>query len=198
MTAKKDAKTKASKAGNSNTNSKRTTQKSTKTPNENGQHTDIIGLILDDHKIIKELIETMKDEDADQDELRDAFDEFAPTLLAHAKPEEQTLYKRMKEMKELRSGGFEAEVEHALAEQLIEEIKSTKDKETWRAKVKVLAEIVEHHVEEEEKEFLPDFKKESEKEDREQLGEQFLALKQEFEAQGSDDAPSEAQMEKAG
>lgn len=156
---------------------------------------DIVKLILEDHKALKEMIETLKDEEADTDEKMAVFDEFAPTLVAHAKPEEQTLYKAMKENDELRSQGFEGEVEHTLADQLLEEIKRTKDEDEWCAKVKVVAELVEHHIEEEEESLLPDYKSESDTDEREQLGAQFLELKAEIESEGSDDAPPEATIE---
>ena len=145
-------------------------------PQENTQ--DIIDLILDDHKDLKRLIKTLKDSEADLGERYAAFEEFAPLLTIHAKPEEQSLYIEMKKDDELRSEGMEGDVEHALADQLLNEIKNTEDEDLWSAKVKVLAELVEHHIEEEEDTLLPDYKKHSDKAQRIELGEKFLALKE--------------------
>lgn len=56
------------------------------------QGMDIIDAILEDHEPLKELIEIMKDSEKPFDQRLDAFEEFAPLLIAHAKPEEETLY----------------------------------------------------------------------------------------------------------
>lgn len=150
------------------------------------KNSDIVDLILEDHKPLKELIKVMKDSDVSGEERWNAFQEFAPTLVAHAKPEEEVLYVDMKKNEELREEAFEGEVEHILADQLVEEIKRTTDEDLRSARIKVLAELVEHHIEEEEEELLPDFKKETELKERAELGNRFLALKLEYLAVGDE------------
>lgn len=151
--------------------------KKTSGQNQSESAGDIIDLILEDHRPLKELIKTMKDEETEAGDKMVAFEEFASLLMMHAKPEEQSLYIFMKEEEELRQEGMEGDVEHALADQLIMEIKSEVDPTMWMAKVKVLAELVEHHIEEEEETMLPDFKRESSSEERRELGEKYLELK---------------------
>ncbi len=161
---------------------------------EKAEATDIVSLILEDHKPLKRLIKIMKDSDKDLTERMAAFGEFGPLLVSHSKPEEQTLYSFMKESEEedIRVDAFEGDVEHGLADQLLEELKRMKgEDEKWTATVKVLAELVEHHIEEEEEELLPDFRKNSELKDRKKLGQKFLKLKSELLAQGGDDSPPE-------
>lgn len=159
---------------------------------------DLITMIMADHKPLKDLIKILKNsDDYEIEERQEAFEEFAPLLVAHAKPEEQTMYVFMKADEELREGGFEGDVEHQLADQMVEEAKRTDDEDLWSARVKVLAELVEHHIKEEESEMLPDFRKNSELEQRVQLGEQYMQLKTEIEAKGSDDAPPEAMIKDA-
>ncbi len=145
--------------------------------NENQMAGDIVDLILDDHKDLKRLIKVLKNDDADLGDRYAAFEEFAPLLILHAKPEEQTLYAEMKDDNELRSEGMEGEIEHQIADRLLNEAKETTDEDMWSAKVKVLAELVEHHIKEEESTLLPDYKKHSDVQDRIQLGERFMALK---------------------
>lgn len=169
--------------------------KSGKSSSWHAKSEDIVQLILADHKPLKKLITIMKDSDKSSSQRLAAFEEFAPLLLTHAKPEEETLYIYMKDVDDLREGGFEGDVEHMLADQMVEEIKRTdEDEDLWSARVKVLAELVEHHIEEEEEELLPDFKKHSEIEDRLQLGREYLQLKAKYQAMGSDDAPSESDL----
>jgi hemerythrin superfamily protein len=152
---------------------------------------DIIDLILNDHKALKRLIKVLKNSDASLSDREDAFEEFAPLLVTHAVPEQETLYQAMRGDDELRAEGFEGEVEHELADQMLEEAKRTEDDDLWSARVKVLAELVEHHIKEEEDELLPDYKKASELSERVELANEFLRLKQELHEQGDTDSPSE-------
>jgi hemerythrin superfamily protein len=152
-----------------------------KTASQTENSGDIIDLILEDHKALKKLIKVLKDSEADIGEKYAAFGEFAPLLTLHSKPEEQTLYVDMKEDEELRTEGYEGDVEHALAEQLMLDAQGTTDNEDlWKAKVKVLAELVEHHIEEEEEEMLPEYRKSSEPQKRLELGERFLQIKEQI------------------
>ena len=141
---------------------------------------DIIQIILQDHKPLKELIKTLKDEETDFTEKKPVFEEFAPLLLSHAEPEEQSLYLHMKDEEELRAEGFEGQTEHAIASQLIQEINQTSDEDEWMAKVKVLAEMVEHHIEEEEEEMFPDLKKQLDTEERIAIGEEYMRLRDDY------------------
>ncbi len=114
-----------------------------------GKEQDIIQIILTDHKPLWQMIEIMKNEKASFAKKKATFEKFAPALLAHAKPEEQTWYIAMQEVEhDMAVEGIEGDVEHALADQLCEELKTTSDEDTFMAKVKVLAELVEHHLEE--------------------------------------------------
>lgn len=160
--------------------------------NESEMAGDIIDLILDDHKDLKRLIKVLKNDDADLGDRYAAFEEFAPLLILHAKPEEQTLYTEMKNDKELRAEGMEGDIEHNIADRLLNEVKGTTDEDMWSAKVKVLAELVEHHIKEEESTLLPDYKKRSDIQVRRQLGEKFLVLKSSI---GMDDSMFAAQTQ---
>lgn len=157
--------------------------------------TDVIDLILDDHKSLKQLIKTLKS-DAEFEEKFLCFEEFAPMLTMHAKPEEQTIYVSMKkdDDEESRIEALEGDIEHGLADQLVEELKRTTDQDMWMAKVKVLAELVEHHIEEEEEELLPTYKENSELEERQRLAVKFMQIKEELGEQNGEDAPSEISM----
>jgi hemerythrin-like domain-containing protein len=141
---------------------------------------DIVEIILQDHKPLKRLIKILTSEKSIADKRR-AYEEFAPLLAAHSKPEEQSMYAHMHEKEELNGDAYEGETEHDIAEQLISDIESlaTDEEDEWEAKVKVLGELVEHHIEEEEEEMLPELKKELTDEERSHIGEEFLRLKAE-------------------
>lgn len=146
----------------------------------NKENQDIIDLILEHHKPLKELIKTLKDTDAEAGERLVAFEKFAPLLLTHAQPEEMALYAFMKQDEELIVEGMEGETEHTLASQLIDEIYATEEEHLWSAKVKVLAEMVEHHIKEEEQTMLPDFKENSDESERIVIAREYLKLRNEM------------------
>lgn len=142
-------------------------------------HHDVLQMIMDDHKPLKRLIAVLKNQDLSLSARRSAFNEFAPLLTIHAKAEESTLYVHMKKQDgSMRTDGLEGEVEHFLADLMVEETKKTVDKDVWTAKAKVLAELVEHHIAEEEVEMFPEIKKKVEMLDLVRLGEEYLAEKE--------------------
>jgi hemerythrin superfamily protein len=149
----------------------------TKKPLKRASGTDLVKLILEHHKPLKRLIRTMK-KAKELSESKAAFEEFAPLLIAHAKPEEETMYVFMKGDEDLRADGFEGDTEHGIADQLVDEIKRCSIKDEYMAKVKVLAELVEHHIKEEEEDMLPEFKKACATEERSSLGEKYAKLHQ--------------------
>lgn len=146
---------------------------------------DAIQLLKDDHKKVKELFSQYESagEKAHQKKQRIAEQVFAE-LEVHTKLEEEIFYpavqaKGTKDQKELVAEGIE---EHHVVDVLIGELKVlSPENEQYDAKFKVLMENVEHHIEEEEGEMLPDAEKKLGKE-TESLGEQMLQLKQQLTA----------------
>jgi hemerythrin-like domain-containing protein len=136
---------------------------------------DITELMLEHHKPLKRLIKVMKNSELGMAKLKTAFLTFAPLLEGHAKPEELSLYRYMeREDSEIRQSGFEGQAEHEIADRLVQQIEKISDEDEWKAQVKVLAEIVEHHIEEEEEEMIPILVKELELKERVKIGEQYL------------------------
>lgn len=163
---------------------RQTTAKKTKSSSPQHVQTskeDIIKLILADHQPLKRLIGALKDLNTPIRTRRRIFEQFAQLLLVHARAEQESLYAFLKdENKELRIDGLEGDVEHALAEHMLEEVKMAEDADVWSARCKVLAELVEHHITEEESEILPLFKKECDVEERVMIGKEYLELKDHF------------------
>lgn len=150
---------------------------------------EITALILEDHKPLKKLIKILKDDEESLAKRKKAFSQFAPLLTIHAKSEERALYTRMKEEDELRVEGLEGDTEHHIADSLVKEIKGIEDKDEFTAKAKVLAELVEHHIEEEEKEMLKEIRKEMELSERQEIGAEYLQLKQQIAAEEGAGSP---------
>lgn len=99
----------------------------------------------------------------------DLFARLKTELDIHAELEEAILYPALKEFEESREIALEGVEEHRVVKRLLSELESTPvESEQWTAKLTVLKENVEHHVEEEEGEM---FKKAREVLSREQIEE---------------------------
>lgn len=117
---------------------------------------DAIKLLKDDHREVKNWFKEYEklEEDAEKQELADRI---CLALTVHTQIEEEIYYPAAREAIDDDDLLDEAEVEHASAKQLIAEIQSMKAGERlFDAKVTVLGEYVNHHVEEEESEMFPE------------------------------------------
>jgi iron-sulfur cluster repair protein YtfE (RIC family) len=107
------------------------------------------------------------------------FTQLKQELDVHAAIEEEIFYPAIKDADETHEITLEAYEEHAVVKQLLAELDSDpKDTEEWKAKLTVLQENVEHHVEEEEDEMFPKARKVLSEEQIEQLGTRMEAAKQ--------------------
>jgi iron-sulfur cluster repair protein YtfE (RIC family) len=108
------------------------------------------------------------------------FAQLKLELEIHSKIEEQILYPVLKEAEETHDITLEAFEEHNVVKTLLTELDElSKDDETWEAKLTVLKENVEHHVEEEEGEMFKKARKVLSSEQIEALGTRLEAAKKE-------------------
>jgi len=117
---------------------------------------DAIKLLKDDHREVKAWFKEYEklEDDAEKKELADRI---CLALTVHTQIEEEIFYPAARDGIDDDDLLDEAEVEHASAKQLIAEIQAmSPDQPLYDAKVTVLGEYVNHHVEEEEKEMFPE------------------------------------------
>lgn len=132
-------------------------------------------ILRKDHREAMDLMETICKESGDT--VKELFKEAYTAILAHAHAEQKVLYTFLKDHgdEELRKLALEAEVEHKLVEELLEMLKSStaKGSEKWMARCKVLKEMLEHHIEEEEGDMFSLMDSVLEQRDLENLGMQM-------------------------
>jgi iron-sulfur cluster repair protein YtfE (RIC family) len=143
--------------------------------------TDAISLLMEDHEHVKDLFEqfdTMTDRAVVSK--KKLADEICNELTKHTIVEEEIFYPAVRGAgKEFEDMIDEAVVEHGSAKQLIAEIEAMDPgDDLYDAKVKVLSEMIEHHVQEEEGELFPKVRKS--KLDLAALGEQMAERKEEI------------------
>ncbi|HVF62490.1 MAG TPA: hemerythrin domain-containing protein [Casimicrobiaceae bacterium] len=155
--------------------------------------TDAVALLTADHARVKKLFaqyEKIKNT-AGEDEKETLAIEICDELTVHASAEEEIFYPAVREAIDETDLVDEADVEHASAKDLIAQIReSGPDEEHYDAKVKVLAEYINHHVQEEEGEMFPKAKKA--KMNLEALGAQIEARKEELMAEIAGEDADEA------
>ena len=143
--------------------------------------TDAIALLTEDHKEVKKLFkafEKLADSD-DVERKQELAEQICLALSVHAEIEEEIFYPATRAGIDDDDLLNEAEVEHASAKDLIAQIQAmSASDEMFDAKVTVLGEYIDHHVEEEEGEMFPKAKKA--KLDLAELGEQMAARKAEL------------------
>ena len=147
------------------------------------QAVDAVALLKADHRLVEELFE--KFENAKGDGRKEALArQICMELTVHTKIEEDIFYPAC-EGKVEEDLIKEAYVEHDGAKVLIAEIEAGgPDDEFYEAKVKVLSEMIEHHVEEEEKRVEGMFSQARKAGlDMDELGEQMAAEKKRLMAQ---------------
>jgi hemerythrin-like domain-containing protein len=116
-----------------------------------------IDLLTQQHRDVERLFELI--EDAEGEEKLELVDELADLFATHAKIEEQIFY----------PGTFAARTEETLRESVEEHLAAKRvladlletsiEDEAFDARVKVLQDLIDHHVEEEEGELFPTVKK---------------------------------------
>jgi len=144
---------------------------------------DAIKFLKDDHKEVKTYFKQYETLEND-DEKQALADKICLALTVHAQIEEEIYYPAVREALDDDDMLDEAEVEHASAKQLIAEIQAMKvGDRLFDAKVIVLGEYVEHHVEEEEGEMFPESRDTDL--DLKELGAQLAARKEELMAQAT-------------
>ena len=140
---------------------------------------DAIKLLKNQHDEVKALFKSFE-QATDDDEKSDLVAEIADNLAAHAHIEEKLFYPAVYvgELKDLLA---EAVEEHLAAKRTIADlVKMTPGDQNYDAKVEVLKEQIEHHVEEEEGELFPKVKKTLSGEELDALGEQMELMFEEL------------------
>jgi hemerythrin superfamily protein len=144
--------------------------------------TDAIELLLADHRNVEKLFkqyEKLVEDEGSYNEKESLAATICAELTVHTQIEEEIFYPAARNILDEEDLVDEAIVEHASAKDLIAQLADmSPDDELYDAKIKVLSELIEHHVEEEEDEMFPKLKKA--RLDTAALGPQMAGRKQEL------------------
>ena len=142
----------------------------------------VLELLINDHEKVSELFEQVKATE-DRAKHQQLFEQIKQELEVHAHIEEAVFYPALqgKGNQELTDIVLEGIEEHHQAKMFLREISNlSDDSEKFDAKLKVLMEDVEHHVDEEENEMFPLVEEVFEESELDALGRELEAEKQTF------------------
>jgi hemerythrin-like domain-containing protein len=143
------------------------------------QPTDLISAIVQDHDGLRQYIAALKDTKRDMTERRRAYELFSSLLKSHTIAEEEAVYKPIE--KNAKSNLVirieEGYVEHHVTTDIMTRMEKATDHMVWSAHANVLAEIIEHHLDEEEEKMFPLMRKQISKKLEADLIIQYLDLR---------------------
>lgn len=117
----------------------------------------IYSRIKKDHDEAREIIAALKDSTPRAfKKRRELFDKLKLDMWAHHKVEEAVFYAHLRDDTKMSGEAYEALNEHHVANGLLEELDTFPvDSEEWGVKFATLAELIDHHMKEEENDFFP-------------------------------------------
>jgi hemerythrin superfamily protein len=144
------------------------------------EETDILDTLKKEHDEVKALLAELQDAENGPQRGR-LVQQIKMALVPHTKAEEKVVYDRVIALrdKDAQIDGHEGYVEHELASKTLQRLDSmgASTSAEHQAVAKVLKELVEHHIKEEESNVWSDVKKSFSEEDRFEMNVQFEAAK---------------------
>src|SRR4051794_20368835 len=145
---------------------------------------DALSLLKADHDKVKKMLANLDSTTERGVKTRsELFAKVKQELQVHEAIEEEIFYPALKEHPKAKELVLEAYEEHNVVDMVMREIEGVPvEDETWGAKLTVMKENVEHHIEEEESEMFKQAKQVFGKDELDQLGERMQARKQQLQS----------------
>ena len=142
-------------------------------------------LLKEDHQKVSGIFQQLEPTTERAEKTRtELFAKLNQELTVHAKIEEAVFYPAIKQAAETREIVLEGFEEHHVIKMLLKELEAMPvDTEQWTAKLKVLQENVEHHVEEEEQEMFQKSREVLSEDEINQLGARMAEMKEQLKSQ---------------
>ena len=140
---------------------------------------DILDTLQAEHDEVQDLLKKLVDSDAAREQ-KALVTKIKNALVPHTKAEEKVVYDAVLALrgKDAKIDGNEGYIEHGLADVTLKKLdKLTANTPEFKAAAKVLKELIDHHVEEEERNIWAQVKENFSDEQREQMNRDFLAAK---------------------
>lgn len=142
----------------------------------------IVDILLLDHKYLKECIKVLKDNDEDKRTKLKIAKCFLDAVHKHSEAEKRSVYAPLLKVQDLRREMIEGEIEHGIIDSKVKMLTAKLTGlrtlgEELEIEMKVVAELLEHHIKEEEGGVFPKMKKDLDKTILNEMGFQFMKLR---------------------
>lgn len=142
----------------------------------------IVDVLLMDHRYLKDCIKYLKDDDEDKKVKLKHAKTFLDALHKHSEAEKKAVYAPCLKVKDLKMEILEGQVEHGIIDakvkMLIPKMTGLRTlSDELEVELKVLADLVERHLKEEEEQTFPKMKKDLDKTILNEMGFQFMKLR---------------------
>ena len=141
---------------------------------------DIRTMLRQDHDEALKLARDMYESESG-DERRALLRQLKPALLIHSRAEEKEVYDALLKLsdQDLRDLAYEGYVEHGVLDDLLEKLLKSRKTETdeWKAHAKVLLDLLERHMQEENERMCAALEETFSDEEREAMGRRFTTAK---------------------
>ncbi len=143
---------------------------------------DALQLLKSDHQKVKRMLEQLDATTERAEKTRtETFERLKRDLTIHETIEEEILYPALEGFAKTKDITLEAFEEHHVVDQIVAELETTPvTDETWGAKLTVMKENLEHHIEEEEEEMFKQARQVMDHKELAELGEQMDARKKQL------------------
>jgi len=158
--------------------------------NRSASRSDAISMLKKDHQTVRQLLARLEKTTERSDRQREELlNQIENEVKVHTTIEEEIFYPAYKDAVRSKSDKelyFEAIEEHHVVDLVMPEIKSTDPRsEEFRAKAKVLKDLIEHHADEEEKGMFPKARKAMNAVELRELGQELQQRKRQLLGQTS-------------
>lgn len=116
---------------------------------------DILNELLADHWAIRDIVKQLRSDATSPRQKHELIKHLGIWLRAHADGENKTIDEYGKRRADLRVLAYEDSEEHATVDLLYAKLHKTRNTYLWAARLHLLCELLEHHLDEEEEEFFP-------------------------------------------
>ena len=137
----------------------------------------IIKLLVADHNLIRALMKMVKSERSTDSKKMSSFREMIKVIKSHVKSEEQSFLSYIKDNNKFEDNVSEGYEEHRVHETILAGINKIKNKDRKIQQMKIFCEVLEHHLDEEEEELFPKFKKYAASSTHKKIGHKFLTTR---------------------
>ena len=143
---------------------------------------DALQLLKGDHEKVKRMLEELDATTERAEKTRtETFERLKHDLTIHETIEEEILYPALIEFAKTKDITLEAFEEHHVVDLIVAELDATPvTDETWSAKLTVMKENLEHHIEEEEDEMFKQARRVMDHDELAELGDQMGARKKQL------------------